>query len=110
MKGISKFNKTIPLFVLIIAVALLQPITGLMVSASASSPPTIVGSNTNTCESGSFSCGVTVPPGGTTYFYGATIGGSFNITAIDFAEDLAVRNNGGQQSVIIGHSASNTGT
>jgi hypothetical protein len=78
--------------------------------AHASAVPTIVGQNIATCGSGLLSCGVNVPIGGTNYFYAAAEGGSFNISPIDFSQDLAVTNLGGLQSVVIGHSASNTGT
>src|SRR5437867_4023015 len=83
-----------------------MPISGgIFRPAMATSPPTIVGSliqrNLNS---------VTVPAGGSTYFYAATEGGSFNIDAIDFTKDLAVSNQAGFQSVIIGHSSSSTGT
>ena len=42
--------------------------------------------------------------------YGAAEGGSYNIAAIDFSQDVAEPNQQNLQSVVIGHSSSNTGT
>ncbi|MDG6934280.1 MAG: hypothetical protein JRN68_06240 [Nitrososphaerota archaeon] len=42
--------------------------------------------------------------------YGATEGGSYNIAAINFNQDVAETNQQNLQSVVIGHSSSNTGT
>ena len=42
--------------------------------------------------------------------YGAAIGGSFNTSAIDFSVDVAVKNQENNVGVLVGHSASNTGT
>lgn len=42
--------------------------------------------------------------------YAATAGGAFSISAVDFSQDSTATNPAGFQSVVIGHSSTNTGT
>ncbi len=75
------------------------------VRRGATQTPTIIGSQVNPNTNS-----VTLPAGGLTYIYAATEGGSFDINAPSFTQDLSVVNNGGLHSILIGHSTSNVGS
>ncbi|MDA4116154.1 MAG: hypothetical protein OK442_06335, partial [Thaumarchaeota archaeon] len=78
--------------------------------AHALSPPAIEAPVISLCGPELMSCAVTVGSGGSSYFYAATIGGAYNISAVDFTPDVSVVNGQGLTSVLVGHSTSNTGT
>jgi len=77
---------------------------------SAQTPPSVESPVINVCSSGLTSCAVTIDTGDSSYFYAAAIGGSYNISPVDFTPDTSITNQENFLSVLIGHSTSNTGT
>jgi hypothetical protein len=109
----SETRNSSPTIARILSIALLAISPLLIVTplrSSALSPPTIETPVINVCGSGLTSCAVTVGSGGTSYFFAATIGGAYTISAVDFTPDASVVNGQGLTSVLVGHSTSNTGT
>jgi hypothetical protein len=104
-------RRTTVITVLLVLVLLAGIIPSLHVNpAHALSPPAVEAPVISVCGVGFMSCVVIVGSGGSSYFYAATIGGAYNISAVDFTPDVSVVNGQGLTSVLVGHSTSNIGT